>query len=416
MNIGKWIGLISLIIALYILWQIRQLVLLLFTAVILANALNILVIKIEKWSVLLFKKFNLKIKLKRGIAVILALLITLAIFIIFFWLIIPPFVEQSQELTVKVNAGIEKLNFLLNNWIISLEKELSIDLRDYLPDINDLVKQLPPFMNDVLGKGLTFFSNSLLVLLNILLVTILTIMLLVNPDPYRRGFIRLFPSFYRRRVDEILVLCDQALEGWLSGIIFNMIFIGIFSFIGLLIIGIPLALAQGLVAGILNLIPNIGPALSVIPPMIIALLDQPWKAPAVLILYIIIQQVESNILTPVVMAEKLDLLPVVTLLAQIFFATFFGFFGLILALPLTVIGQILFKEILVKDVLDQWQEPTAKPARSPIYFTPITVNTSNTQIESIEDQISFSDLIKEDQSQENDLKVSDPPTTETNNI
>jgi hypothetical protein len=201
--------------------------------------------------------------------------------------------------------------------------------------------------------------------LNILLVVILTIMLLSNPEPYRRGFIRVFPSFYRRRIDYILVLCDEALQGWLFGVTFNMIFIGVFSFIGLLIIGIPLALAQALLAGIFNLIPNIGPSISVIPPIIIALLDDPWKALYVLIFYIIIQQLESSILTPLVMAKQVSLLPVVTLFAQIFFATFFGFFGLILALPLTVIGQILFKEIIIKDVLDQWKLPVIPLAESP---------------------------------------------------
>jgi predicted PurR-regulated permease PerM len=357
MNIGKWIGLISLILSIYILWQIRQLVLILFTAVILANALNILVKAILYWNDKLTKKFGFKLKLKRGGAVALAILISLLVFILFFWLIVPPFVGQSQQLTVKVNQGIEQINIWVNIWILNVEKELSIDIGTFLPNVDELVKQMPPFVNDVLGKGWTFFSNSLLVVLNILLVVILTIMLLSNPEPYRRGFIRVFPSFYRRRIDYILVLCDEGLQGWLFGVTFNMIFIGVFSFIGLLIIGIPLALAQALLAGIFNLIPNIGPTISVIPPIIIALLDDPWKALYVLIFYIIIQQLESSILTPLVMAKQVSLLPVVTLFAQIFFATFFGIFGLVLALPLTVIGQILFKEIIVKDILDQWKLP-----------------------------------------------------------
>ncbi len=113
-------------------------------------------------------------------------------------------------------------------------------------------------------------------------------------------------------------------------------------------------MAQAALAGILTFIPNIGPALSVIPPMAIALLEAPWKSFAVLILYIIIQQVESNLLTPYVMAQQVSLLPAVTLLAQVFFATFFGFLGLLLALPLTVVGQVWLKEVIIKDILDQW--------------------------------------------------------------
>jgi predicted PurR-regulated permease PerM len=92
--------------------------------------------------------------------------------------------------------------------------------------------------------------------------------------------------------------------------------------------------------------------------MAIALLDAPWKTVAVLILYIIIQQFESNLLTPYVMAQQVALLPAATLLAQVFFATFFGFLGFLLALPLTVVGQVWIKEALIKDILDQWhQEP-----------------------------------------------------------
>ena len=88
--------------------------------------------------------------------------------------------------------------------------------------------------------------------------------------------------------------------------------------------------------------------------MAIALIEAPWKALAVLILYIIIQQVESNLLTPVVMAQQVSLLPAITLISQLFFATFFGFLGLLLSLPLTVVGQIWFKEVIIKDVLDNW--------------------------------------------------------------
>ena len=229
-------------------------------------------------------------------------------------------------------------------------------------DTRDLRQQVQPIINQILGGGYVFFRASLGVLLNILLLLVLTIMLLADPLPYRRGFIRLFPSFYRQRIDEILSLCDEALQGWIVGILFNMAVITVFSFIGLLVLRIPLALAQALLAGILTFIPNLGPTLSVIFPMTIALIDAPLKSLAVFILYVGIQQLESNVLTPWVMAKQVSLLPAITLLAQVFFATFFGFLGLFLALPLTVVGQVWFKEILLKDILDRWQDsPQNKP-------------------------------------------------------
>jgi predicted PurR-regulated permease PerM len=94
--------------------------------------------------------------------------------------------------------------------------------------------------------------------------------------------------------------------------------------------------------------------MSVLPAMAIALLDNPWKALAVLLLYFVIQQVESNFITPVVMAHQVSLLPAVTLISQLFFVTFLGFLGLFLALPLTVVAKIWVKEVLKKDVLDKW--------------------------------------------------------------
>lgn len=89
--------------------------------------------------------------------------------------------------------------------------------------------------------------------------------------------------------------------------------------------------------------------------MALALLDAPWKAGAVLVLYFAIQQIESNILTPVVMQKQVSLLPAVTLASQVIFASFFGFLGLFLALPLMVVTQVWVKELLVKDVFNKWQ-------------------------------------------------------------
>lgn len=140
-----------------------------------------------------------------------------------------------------------------------------------------------------------------------------------------------------------------------------MFVIGSLSGLGLLVLGIPLPLANGIFAGLLTFIPNIGPALSVVPPMAIALLDAPWKSILVLVLYFVVQQIETNLLTPFVMAQQVSLLPAITLLSQVFFATFFGFLGLLLALPLTVVGQVWLQEIVVKDILDRWEDEERPP-------------------------------------------------------
>ena len=161
------------------------------------------------------------------------------------------------------------------------------------------------------------------------------------------------PSFYRYRIDDILDKTEIAIVSWLSGIVINSFFIGALSGIGLLALQIKLVLVHALLAGLLNFIPNIGPATSVIFPIMIAVVDSPWKILPILVWYFIIQNIESYWLTPRVMAEKVSLLPAVTLFAQIFFATMFGVLGLLLALPLTVVVKIWIEEVLFHDILDR---------------------------------------------------------------
>lgn len=351
MNLGKWIGFVTLVISLAILWQIRQLILLLFTAVILANALNLLVKQFQRWGDKLAVSLGFRVKIKRGYAVFLTIFLFFIFLWGFFWLIVPPFISQFEELALLVPEGIEQLI----NWLNEVKDSLTPALQNAFPDLNkQIFEQIQPLLNELLNQGWSFFSGGVGVILNVLFLLIITLMLLADPQPYRRGFIRLFPSFYRRRINQILELCDDALQGWLKGLLFNIAVVTTLSFIGLLILGIPLALSQAMLAGILAFIPNIGPVLSVVPPMAIALLEQPLKAWAVLLLYIGIQQVEGNILTPLVMAQQVSLLPAITLLAQVFFATFFGFLGLFLALPLTVVGQVWLKELIIKDIFDKW--------------------------------------------------------------
>lgn len=342
MNLGKWIGLAVLCISLFILWQIRQVLLLVFAAVVLASGMNAL-------ARLLIGRFNLK----RGAAIPLVIGFLFSISIVFGLLVIPPFVAQSKELAALVPQSLDRLESLFH-WLEQKFPGQSLINDNFL---QDLQKQFTPLVASLVGNFFAIFSNSLAVVLNILLVVILSIMFLLEPEKYKGLFVRLFPAFYRRRIDEVLKLCETALENWMAGTLFNMFVIGLSSFIALLILQVRLPLANALIAGVFEAIPTIGPALSVLPPMAIALLDSPWKAGLVLALYFLIQQLEQYLLVPTVMAKQVSLLPAVTLLSQIVFAIFFGFLGLLLALPLVIVGQIWIKEILVKDVLDSWQEP-----------------------------------------------------------
>lgn len=341
-------GLLALIASCYILWQIRQALLLLFAAVVLATALNKLARYLQKF------------RLKRSLAVLVSISFLILIFVGLFLIIVPPFTQQFQQLTQRGPQGIAKLN----EWIDQIETRFSGQFGQRLPnlDVNDIMQQLQPLFKQLVGGAGAFVGNTLGVILSFLLVIVLTLMTLAEPLSYRKAFIQLFPSFYRRRVDGILDECEIALGRWAIGALISMSVITLLSLIGLSVLKVPLALAHAVVAGLLNLIPNIGPGLSVIPPMTIALLDSPLKSGLVLLLYFLIQQFESNLLTPYVMAQQVSLLPAVTLIAQVFFATFFGFLGLLLALPLTVVAQVWIREVLIKDILNQWHTSPTKLA------------------------------------------------------
>jgi predicted PurR-regulated permease PerM len=339
MKLGQWIGLIALLVSLYILWQIRQVLLLVFMAVVFATPLNRLVRRLRRSGA------------KRSIAAVMSVVVLLAALVIFVWLIVPQFVSQFEQLATLVPRGFARLR----DWLEVMESRLPGQTLRYIPTVNDLMRQIQPFATWAFNNFFSLFSNFLTILLNLLLVVILTIMLLVNPLPYRQGFLQLFPSFYRRRADEILSRCEVALVGWVRGILIDMVVIGIISGLGLWILQVPLVLANAAIAGLLEAIPNVGPTLSLIPPMAVALLDAPWKAGAVLVLYILLQQMEQYLLVPFVMQQQVSLLPAVTLLSQVIFAIFFGFLGLFLAIPLVIVGQIWLQEVLIKDVLDPWQ-------------------------------------------------------------
>ena len=381
MNLGQWIGLIALTISLYILWQIKEVILLIFAAVVLATTLNRLSRRLQRLGI------------KGGFAKFLAVIIFLIGVIGFFWLIVPSFIVQFQELSFQIPKALGQINTRL----LELRKQLPNQIIPYIPDIDSLITQAQPFINSGLESTFALVSGSLEVILKILLVLVLTGMFIADPLSYRKLFVRLFPSFYRRRVEGILDQCEISLEGWITGASIAMFLVGLLSVVGLSILQVRSALALGVLAGFLNLIPNLGPTLSVFPAMAIALLDSPWKPLGVLILYFFIQQAESNFITPIVMAQQVSLLPAITLISQLFFVTFFGFLGLFLALPLTVVAKIWVQEIVVKDVLDQWNTKAKTQAECVIVADSVEINTSE-ETTTIEKQQSIVEENIEDKS------------------
>lgn len=342
MSLGQWIGLLALVTSLYILWQLQAIVLLFFASTIFAIGLNRLVRRLQKSEA------------SRGVAIVLAVSICLVVLGMFLTLVVIPLIDQLDQLPELISISIYQLR-LWSDRLQAMVPEQS--LKPFL-NLDNLSQQLENIFNWIVLRFYLFFSNSLTLLLNALLLIVLTLMLLANPKPYRQVLIQIFPAFYRQRADQILSECEVKLVHYLAGIALSMTFIGVTCTIGLMILQVPLPLVNGLLAGLSAFVPYIGAIASVFPPLLLALLDSPWKAGEVLLLYFVIQQVEGNFVTPLIMKKQVSLLPATTLALLTAFGVFFGFLGLLLGLPILVVAQTWLKEVVVKDILDRWQTPS----------------------------------------------------------
>ncbi|WP_008309892.1 AI-2E family transporter [Leptolyngbya sp. PCC 6406] len=355
MKISDWIGLICLLIALAILWRFRQIVLLLFAAMVIAIALNSIV-----------RRFVRQFRIPRGQAVALTLGLVFFSLVLFVVLVLPLFISQFEQVLELVPKGFNRLRewgtALLNDPPLWLPEQATTT---EIPRFSDLISQFWDIGGEFFSNFFSFFSESLTTLLQLLLLVVISLMLLIDPLSYRRLTLRLFPSWYRRRADEILTKCEDALMCWLVGVSISSLFVATLSFAGLLVLRVPFPFANAMLAGIFNFIPNIGPTLSAIFPIIVALSQSFGSAIAVIVLYVLIQNLESYWLSPMLMQQQVSLLPAATLTAQIFFATFLGPAGLILALPLAVVCKTWLEEAWIIDILEKDQPDTkAMPALS----------------------------------------------------
>jgi predicted PurR-regulated permease PerM len=348
LRFGQWLGLLALVAALLLLWSLRESLILIFAAIVLAMALCTLVGLVRD-----------RLGCSRPLALLLSLGIVLVVVAVIATAIIPPFIEQFGELVSKLPAAALALVELLRGWMDRASQMLygsqTVDLtwlRDGLIKGND-----SPVPN--LGEGalrLLGVAGGLGTgLLQLLFVVAGALMVAVQPTHYREVAVLLVPSFYRRRFRVVLVRCGEALSAWMVGVLISSVCVGTLAAIGLSVLGVKLVAANAVLAGVLNVIPNVGPTLSTVFPMSVALLESPWKSLAVLVLYVAVQNLESYLITPSVMHHQLRLLPGLTLTAQLLFTLVFGPLGLLLALPLAVCLQVIVRDVVIDDILDPWK-------------------------------------------------------------
>jgi predicted PurR-regulated permease PerM len=174
----------------------------------------------------------------------------------------------------------------------------------------------------------------------------------VDPGTYRRGTLALFGPEVRPRAGEVLDQCVEKLQQWLVAQLMSMSIVAALTWLGLWLIGLPLSLLFGLIAGLLTFIPNIGPVLAAAPAILLATSQGTTTVVLVTAVYVVVQALESYLITPRIQQERVSLPPALLIGVQFFFGAVFGLVGLALASPVTVLAMTLVNETYRRDYLD----------------------------------------------------------------
>lgn len=194
----------------------------------------------------------------------------------------------------------------------------------------------------------TIFRTSFGIVGDLYIVLFIGIFFTVNPDMYKEGIVKLIPRRGKEGARRVLERISTTLKGWLKGMMLAMFFISVLTFIGLNIIGVPNSLALAVLAGLLNFIPNFGPLIAMIPAFLLGLTIDTNTALLIVGLYLLIQAVESNIVTPMVQKAMINIPPAMTIISQVLFGTLTGGLGIILATPLLAVAIVVIDELYVK--------------------------------------------------------------------
>jgi len=293
------------------------------------------------------------LKIPRSLSLFLVLTVISIIVFTIFILVLPPFIKEFNEILVDIPNGLSKINILintnlnkLNNLFYGKKSENVIDIFNLInnvvtiPDVSTIAKAIQESFKNLINIAGNLGSG----LLKLIFVLAVSLMISIEPKQYKENILLLIPKNYRNKFRNILEKCNIALANWTFSMVISSLSVGLLSLIVLSILDVKYVVSNALIAMVLNIIPNIGPVISGIFPISIALLDNFWKPLAVLGSYVIIQNIESYIIMPSIMKKKANLLPGLTLISQFGFTFIFGPLGLILSLPLAVVIQVLIKE------------------------------------------------------------------------
>lgn len=211
-----------------------------------------------------------------------------------------------------------------------------------------------------LGEAIGAAYTTVQVVLGVFILLFTALYLAVNPGLYISGVLRLVPIARRKRAAEVLKAVGNTLRWWLYGSFIRMAAVGVMTFVGLWLLDIPLAFLLAALAFFLDFIPYFGPIIAAVPAVLLGFMEGPQEALYVVILYVVVQQVESLLISPIVYQRTIYMPPVLTVLAQILLFSIVGTLGIVLATPLVAAVLVLVKMLYVEQLLGDYQNKKVK--------------------------------------------------------
>lgn len=286
---------------------------------------------------------NEYLNLSEGKAVLVVSLVLIIILGGSIALLAPSVAEQFRHLREELPRSAEGVAAYLSQY------SWGRAIIEQMPSANDIESKVNTM--SLLSSVGGFFSSTAGMVANFFITILLAIYLAAEPKTYINGFSKLFPLDSRPRFFQITDEIGETLRWWLIGKFGSMLVIGILTWIGLSILGVPLALTLGLIAGLLSFIPNFGPILSAIPALLFAFIESPVTALYVAGLFIGVQLIESNLVTPWIERQTVELPPALTIIFQLILGVLVGGLGLVLATPILAVVMVLVQMLYVEDVL-----------------------------------------------------------------
>jgi len=307
------------IFCLYLLVELKAIVMFLFVSIILALGIEPAV------------EFLTRRKISRGISIVLVFLVMLLVLGFILTFTFTPIVNQTANLASHFPQLIDNIIKIpgVESWVFTISQRVSESLSN-LDSVSNTVNSL---LKVSLGAFFGLFS--------LITIGVFTAYMLMDFRKIRDLIVDLFPKSQRDGIRELIKTIEKKLGSWIRGQIILMFAVGIITFLGLSVFRIDYALSLAFVAGILEIVPIFGPILSLIPAAIVAFSISPLKGILVIALYIIVQQIENNILVPKIMQKTVGLNPIVTMLVLLVGGKLFGFAGIVFAVPVSLIAFTL---------------------------------------------------------------------------